>query len=204
MLRVIVVNTGTKYDSWYNDNIKHMIDTYSRLEYDEFHVLQDDRYEMQVANKLIMFEKFTDGQNIYFDLDTIIKGDCNKFLTENLTVCKAWWRPPVHSPINSSIISWQGNYSHINDLYESQEDYYMLKYNKGIDQYLYELFSPETFTDGFCSYQTIQQNLPEFPVVLYNQRYQYLTSQGWWTQYQLPVPSFLQQERELVQPSKSG
>ena len=79
-LRVIVVNTGTKYDSWYNNNIKHMIDTYSGLEYDEFHVLQDDRYEMQVANKLIMFEKFTDGQNIYFDLDTII----NHFLAREL------------------------------------------------------------------------------------------------------------------------
>ena len=68
-LRVIVVNTGTKYDKWYNANIKYMVKNYSNLTNYEFAELSIDRFEMQVANKLIMFEKFTDGQNIYFDLD---------------------------------------------------------------------------------------------------------------------------------------
>ena len=205
MNRVIVVNTGTKYDSWYNDNIKHMIDTYSGLEYDEFHVLQDDRFEMQVANKLVMFNEFRDGQNIYFDLDSIIKGDCNQFLKKELHVCHAWWRPAYHTPTNSSIISWEGDLSHIYERYDNQEDYFQLKYSKGIDEYLYKEFNPKTYSNkGYSSFQTVTQNRQSDSVVLYNQRYQYLTSQGWWTQYQLPVPSFLQQARASVQFSKSG
>ena len=105
-LRVIVVNTGTKYDKWYNANIKHMVKNYSNLTNYEFAELSIDRFEMQVANKLVMFDEFRDGQNIYFDLDSIIKGDCNQFLKKELHVCHAWWRPAYHTPINSSIISW--------------------------------------------------------------------------------------------------
>ena len=66
-LRVIVVNTGTKYDKWYNDNIRHMVKNYSNLSNYEFVELSIDRFEMQVANKLVMFDEFRDGQNIYFD-----------------------------------------------------------------------------------------------------------------------------------------
>ena len=39
MLRVIAVNTGTKYSQWYVDNLKHMIDTYSNLNYNKFEVI---------------------------------------------------------------------------------------------------------------------------------------------------------------------
>ena len=49
-----------------------MIDTYSGLKYDEFVVIRNDEYE-GVFNKLQMFDLYRDGQNIYFDLDVIIK-----------------------------------------------------------------------------------------------------------------------------------
>ncbi len=202
-LRVIVVNTGTKYDKWYSNNIEHMVKNYSNLSNYEFIELSIDRFEMQVANKLVMFNEFRDGQNIYFDLDSIIKGDCNQFLKKDLHVCHAWWRPAYHTPINSSIISWEGDLSHIYKTYEDQEDYFQLKYSKGIDEYLYREFNPKTYSNkGYSSFQTVTQNRQSDSVVLYNQRYEYLTSQGWWSQFQLPVPEQLL--RPQARPSRSG
>ena len=81
MLRVIAVRTGKKYNQWWEDNLRYMIDKFSNLKYDKFEVITENKYEMQVANKLLMFDMFKDGQNIYFDLDVIIKGDCNKFIS---------------------------------------------------------------------------------------------------------------------------
>ena len=100
---MIVVNTGDKFDQWYTDNLKYMIDNYSNLNYDKFEVIDEEIYE-GVFDKLQMFDKFKDGQNIFFDLDVLIKGDCNKYLKNNLTICHAWWRSPTHTPLNSSII----------------------------------------------------------------------------------------------------
>ena len=76
MLRVIAVNTCTKYSQWYVNNLKHMIDTYSNLNYNKFEVITKDEYD-GVFNKLQMFDMFRDGQNIYFDLDVCILKDCN-------------------------------------------------------------------------------------------------------------------------------
>ena len=63
MIRVICVCTGTKYDEWYVENLKHMIDTYSGIKYDKFEVMRENRYddERGVFNKLLIFEKFKDG-----------------------------------------------------------------------------------------------------------------------------------------------
>ena len=56
-----------------------MIDNFSGLEYDTFEVLTESKYG-GVYDKLQMFDKFRTGQNLYFDLDVVITGDCNKFL----------------------------------------------------------------------------------------------------------------------------
>ena len=180
-LRVICVRTGDKYNHWYSDNLKYMIDNYSCLSYDEFCVIENKKYG-GVYDKLQMFDLYKDGQNIYFDLDVLIKGDCNKFLKKDLHVCHAWWREAWHTPLNSSIISWQGDQSHIHDEFASQEDYYMLKYHLGIDQYLYEIFNPKTYKEGFCSVQTIDEKL-DFQVYLFNQRYERMKEDNWWSNY---------------------
>ena len=86
-MRVICVRTGNKFDQWYENNLKYMVDKYSNLQYNEFAVIREGQYE-GVFNKLHMFEQFKDGQNIYFDLDVLIKGDCNKFLSKSLCVCR--------------------------------------------------------------------------------------------------------------------
>ena len=188
--RIIVVNTGTKYSEWYVNNIKHMIDTYSNLEYDEFVVIKENKYDLQVANKLIMFDKFRTGTNIYFDLDVIIKGDCNRFLSNSLKVCWAWWRDAWHTPLNSSIISWTGDRSDVFKLWDQNPDYYQLKYYLGIDQYFHEMIRPNLNFHwyGYCSYQTEFRDLPEYPVVLMNQNHQKMLQPGWWQEYLLHEP----------------
>ena len=185
LLRIICVNTGTKFENWYVDNLKHMIDTYSCLQYDKFHVITEDRYDDHrgVFNKLLMFEKFTKNQYLYFDLDMVIKGDCNRFISNSLHVCHAWWRDAWHTPLNSSIISWKGDVSYIHKKFAEDPNYNMVKHWRGVDKYLYENFQPKRYYYGFCSYQTITEERPEYPVVLFNQRYEYLKTKGWWNKF---------------------
>lgn len=184
-MRIICVRTGSKYDEWWEKNLKHMIDNFSGLEYDEFVCIKDDVYDLQVANKLLMFDHFRDGQNLYFDLDVVIKGDCNQFIRDDLTVCHAWWRDIWNSPYNSSIISWSGDYSHVFKKWDADSDYHQVKYYQGIDQYLYEQISPDIYKTGFCSYQTECDDKPEYSVVLFNQRYEEMKKEPWCKKYLL-------------------
>ena len=187
VLRVICVRTGDKYDKWYEDNLKHMIDKYSGLEYDAFECIHDDVYddERGVFNKLQMFDRFRDGQNIYFDLDVLIKGDCNHFLRNEFTLCHAWWREKFHTPLNSSIVSWVGDISHIHNTFIEDPEYYMLRYNRGIDQFIYENTEYLTYTreDKYCSYQTITEKKEDYNVYLFNQRYQQMKNNSWFNEY---------------------
>lgn len=187
MLRVICVCTGNKFKRWYVDNLKYQVDKYSKLQYDEFVVITDDNYD-GVFNKLQMFDRYRDGQNIYFDLDVLIKGDCNSFLKKNLTVCFAYWRDEHHTRINSSIISWCGDVSHIYDMFQQDPDYYMTKYYRGIDQMLYENIDYKVFPNinTYCSYQTVTEELP-YNVYLFNQRHQKMLEPGWHHKFQLPL-----------------
>lgn len=187
MLRVICVRTGDKFDSWYEDNLKYMIDNYSQLQYDSFEVIRDNQYE-GVYNKLLMFDRFRDGQNIYFDLDVIIKDDCNYFLQSDFTLCHAWWRKEYHTRINSSIMSWKDDQSHIFNMFDSDPEYFMMKYNKGIDQILYENISFKVYgnLNKYCSYQTVTEK-KQYAVYLFNQNHQAMKLPGWHQEYQLQL-----------------
>ena len=186
-MRIICVNTGTKYNQWYVDNLKHMIDNYSNLKYDKFEVVTENRYddERGVFNKLLIFEKFKDDQNIYFDLDVLIKGDCNNLLRKEFTLCSAHWRPAYHTPLNSSIMSWHGDCSWIHDKFMKQMDYYLLKYRRGMDQFIYEVikdYKLYTKEDKFCSYQTILDE-QDYNVYLFNQRGKEMLKDEWYAKY---------------------
>jgi hypothetical protein len=192
MLRVICVNTGTKYDEWYVDNLKHMVDTYSGLKYDEFAVIRDDVYQDAYGtfNKLLMFDYFRDGQNIYFDLDVIIKGDCNWFLRKDFTLCYSWWKNgrDLEKPLNSSIMSWQGDCSHIHETMVRNKDKYFQEYTRGMDKFIYEKIRGwKLYTTKFWSYK-FNQNEHPLPVCLFNQRYQEMIKDGWWQKYFLERP----------------
>lgn len=190
MLRVICVRTGTKYNQWYEDNLKYMIDEYSGLEYDEFVCIKDDVYDdvRGVFNKTLMFDRYKDPneQNIFFDLDMLIKGDCNHFLREDFTLLHAHWRLPYHTPLNSSVMSWKGDASHVTETLHADPEYILFKYNRGMDQYIYENVKYNTYTvdDGYVSFQTELEET-DAPVYLFNQRYQELVKEDWYTKYQL-------------------
>ena len=76
-IRVICVRINNKFDQWYEDNFKYMIDKHSNLKYDEFVVIRDNVYEDDYIcfNKLLMFDRYREEhtKNIYFDIDVIIK-----------------------------------------------------------------------------------------------------------------------------------
>lgn len=67
-----------------------------------------------------------------------------------------------------------------------QPDYHMVKYHKGIDQYLHENHEYIVFPEGgVCSYQTILDER-EYSVYLFNQRYESMQAPGWYQKYLLP------------------
>ena len=191
-MRIIAVNTGVKFGEWYVDNLKYMIDKYSGLKYDSFEVIRDEKYHSWF-NKLQMFDKFRDGQNLYFDLDLVIKGPVPDLLRKDFTLCHAWWRTPDHTPLNSSIISWYGDQSHIYKKFMEDPEYYMLKYNRGIDQFLYENIKYKTY-DKVCysirgkEYDDEDMN---YNICLFNQRKILMEDgwDGWWKKYFIPSTS---------------
>ena len=44
MIRIIVAKWGEKYNDTYINNLKHMIDTYSGINYDKFEVFTKNNY----------------------------------------------------------------------------------------------------------------------------------------------------------------
>ena len=70
-MRIICCRFGTKFTDWHVNNLKYMIDNYSGLSYDSFEVIENDIYG-NWYNKLQMYDKFRDGENLYFDLDVVI------------------------------------------------------------------------------------------------------------------------------------
>ncbi len=191
MLRVICVRTGDKFDSWYEDNLKYMVDKYSGLEYDEFVCIRDDVYEDDYGtfNNLLMFERFKDGQNIFFDLDVVIKGDCNRFLTEELHVCdsRRWQNDEYYkyNKLASDIVSWSGDYSKIHRKIYENLDYNYVKYHNGIDKYLYDEWNPKRYVNGFSSIQSMNYDFENSAVVFFNGHYKTMRLKGWWNNYTL-------------------
>ena len=185
-MRVICVCTGDKYTDWHVQNLKNMLDKYSGLEYNEYVVLTKDKYN-GVFNKLLMFDEFRDGENLYFDLDLVIYNKIPNLIRQNVTVLHAWWREAEHTPYNSSIISWTGDQSHIYKTFLEQEDYYLTKYNRGIDEFLYKEIGVDTYEPVCYSIQDKEYDKKDenYSICLFNQR-QHLMEEGWtgwWNDY---------------------
>lgn len=183
-MRLIYVCTGTKYSNWYVRNLDYMIDTYSGLKYNDRVVITEEKFD-GVFNKLQMFDLFRDGENLYFDLDLIIKGPIPNLVRKDLTLIKAWWRHQDHTPLNSSIMSWTGDCSHIYNHFISDPEYYQLKYHRGIDQYIYENHHYQLY-DRICySYRYNSSNNDKYNICLFNQRGNDMQLPGWWDSFTL-------------------
>ena len=185
-MRIICVNTGVKFGQWYVDNLKHMIDTYSGLKYDSFEVITEEKHK-GVFNKLQMFDKFRDGENLYFDLDICIYNKVPNLIRKNLTVLHAWWRDRYHTSFNSSVISWTGDQSHIYDTFKKDPDMWQKKYYRGMDQMLEENFDVKNYEKVCYSIKNNEYKPKDenFSILLFNQR-QFLMEEGWygwWTNY---------------------
>jgi len=164
-MEIVLLNTPPDYGQqiWV-DNIKYMLDNNNR-EYDEIHVVDDVVYG-GVYDKLLLFDRFRKGQYLYFDLDVVINGSIVDLYTTKFTLLMAWWRDAFHTPLNSSIMSWCGDYSFIHDKFAEDPDYYMIKYNKGIDEFIFkEIDGYETYGRVCDSYAWGGGSLP---ITLYN------------------------------------
>jgi len=163
-----------------------MIDKYSGLFYNSFEVIENDIYG-NWYNKLQMYDKFRDGQNLYFDLDVIIYNKLPDLIRKEFTLLNdSWWREPAHTPLNSSIVSWTGDVSHIWKKFKSNEDLYLKQYNKGSDEFYYKEIDFRTY-DKICP--SIKDYLYEEPkdysIVTLGQMHHILEKgwTGWWSDY---------------------
>lgn len=175
-MEVILVNTGTKFDEWYVDHMQWQLKQVA-MDY-PVHVIREERYE-GVWNKLLMFEQFKEGPYLYLDLDLILLKNIDHLIRDDLTLLHAWWREKLHTPLNSSIMSWKGDYSFYHNIFAENPEYYMLKY-PGIDQYIYELDMPYNTYEPCCTSFRYHGFDTKWPVVLFNQRYEEVKT---WTKY---------------------
>ena len=202
-MRIICVRTGEKYTDWHVRNLKHMIDNYSGLSYDSFEVIENDLYG-NWYNKLQMYDKFRDGENLYFDLDMIIYKKLPNLIRKDFTLLYDYWREGVksHTPLNSSIVSWTGDVSHIWKKFKSNDNYYLTKYNKGSDEFYYKEIDYKTYDDVCYSikeHEHDKDGKPEYSVCTLGQM-QHLMEEGWngwWSKY------YISQKQPEVPQSKS-
>ena len=191
-MRIICCRFGTKFTDWHVKNLKHMIDNYSGLSYDSFEVIENDLYG-NWYNKLQMYDKFRDGENLYFDLDVIIYNKLPNLIRKEFTLLDdSWWREPAHTPLNSSIVSWTGDKSWIWDKFKSQEREYLKVYNKGSDEFYYKQIVYETY-DKICPSikNYIYEKPKDYSIVTLGQMHHILEEgwSGWWTPYLKCLPT---------------
>lgn len=124
-----MVCTGDKFPRSACTDIEYQLCNVG-FKYDRTHVIT--RGEGSVYDKLKMFEQCNkDDENyVYFDLDVVIKGPID-IVRDEFTLLYAWWRPPAHTPLNSSVMSWKGDRRDISFGFDRS------KYKRGIDEYFY-------------------------------------------------------------------
>ena len=178
-MRIICCKFGDYYTNWHVKNLKHMIDTYSGIKYDEFVVVSSDLYG-NWYNKLQMYDIYRDGQNLYFDLDMVIFDKLPDLRRHHFTLLDdTWWREPAHTPLNSSVVSWTGDVSHIWKKFKENDKFYLEKYNKGSDEFYYREIKYQTF-NKFCP--SIKNHLyrpPENASMVTLGQMQYIMEKGW-------------------------
>ena len=192
-MRIICCRFGNKFTDWHVKNLKHMIDTYSGLKYDNFEVIDTDLYG-NWYNKLQMYDKFRDGENLYFDLDVVIYNKLPNLIRKEFTLLDdTWWREPAHTPLNSSVVSWTGDKSWIWDKFKSNDTEYLKVYNKVRDEFYYKQIVYETYDKVCPSIKNYMYEMPpkEFSICTLGQMNHIMEEgwTGWWDNYFLPRQS---------------
>ena len=184
-MRIICCKFGDKFTNWHVRNLKHMIDTYSGLKYDEFVVVSSDLYG-NWYNKLQMYDIYRDGENLYFDLDVIIYDKLGtQLIRKDFTLLDdTWWREPAHTPLNSSVVSWTGDVSHIWKKFKSNDEYYLKKYNKGSDEFYYKEIKYKTY-NKICPKFNAEGPDKHYSMCTLGQLHHIMEEgwTGWWSPY---------------------
>lgn len=184
-MRIICCRFGDKFTNWHVRNLKHMIDTYSGLKYDEFVVVSSDLYG-NWYNKLQMYDIYRDGENLYFDLDVIIYDKLGtQIIRKDFTLLDdTWWREPAHTPLNSSVVSWTGDVSHIWKKFKSNDEYYLKKYNKGSDEFYYKEIKYKTY-NKICPKFNAEGPDKHYSMCTLGQLHHIMEEgwTGWWSPY---------------------
>tara|TARA_Y100000817_G_C16847790_1_gene540769 strand:+ start:1242 stop:1847 length:606 start_codon:yes stop_codon:yes gene_type:complete len=184
-MRIICCRFGDKFTNWHVRNLKHMIDTYSGLKYDEFVVVSSDLYG-NWYNKLQMYDIYRDGENLYFDLDVIIYDKLGtQIIRKDFTLLDdTWWREPAHTPLNSSVVSWTGDVSHIWKKFKSNDEYYLKKYNKGSDEFYYKEIKYKTY-NKICPKFNMERPDLNYSMCTLGQLHHIMEEgwTGWWSPY---------------------
>ena len=184
-MRIICCRFGDKFTNWHVRNLKHMIDTYSGLKYDEFVVVSSDLYG-NWYNKLQMYDIYRDGENLYFDLDVIIYDKLGtQIIRKDFTLLDdTWWREPAHTPLNSSVVSWTGDVSHIWKKFKSNDEYYLKKYNKGSDEFYYKEIKYKTY-NKICHKFNMERPDLNYSMCTLGQLHHIMEEgwTGWWSPY---------------------
>ena len=113
-----------------------------------------------------------------------------------------WYREPAHTPLNSSIVSWTGDVSHIWKKFKSNDEEYLKKYYKGSDEFYYKEIDYETYklvgrygfevVRGVCSpiIEHIYDEVPDpiFSICSLGQHHHLMEKgwTGWWSPYFIP------------------
>ena len=183
----LVLVCTDKYEDekdWWVENIYHMI--YQQyFDVESMHIIRDVKYG-GVYDKLRIFEECKDPNTnyIYFDLDVVITGPIEHLFRKELHLLYAWWREAFHTPLNSSIMSWKGDYSFIHTHFATDPEYFMLKYDKGIDEFLFREFELERYEPVCCSYNYGGFN-KLWSVCLFNQAAEKMREGGEWSEFLL-------------------
>ena len=172
-MEIILVNTPPKFgDNYWTDRIHKML-WESNTQYDSITVITDSIFG-GVYDKIRIFDRCKENrQYLYLDLDIVINSKLNHLTRKEFTLLKAWWRPPFHTPLNSSIMSWHGDRSDIYKKFNSDPDYNIIKYNKGIDEFIFNEIQYDVYdkvcdcygwpSDGNYSITLYSQNLEYMP-----------------------------------------
>ena len=180
MVDLVFVRTGDKYEEWFEKNLIYMAEKFGKLKIDNIIAIREG--EGAVYDKLKMFDICTENKfYIYFDLDVVIKGDVNHLIRDDFTTLFAWWRDRLHTPLNSSIMSWNGDHSYIYDDFYNDEDYSRVKYWRGIDEYLYKECEVQLYERTCWSFM-YSTEIMHYPVCLFNHNFHTMMRKIPWTQ----------------------
>ena len=82
-------------------------------------------------------------------------------------------------------MSWVGDNSEIYKKFEDDPEFWMLKYNKGMDEFLQKEFDIHKYRPVCGSY--LYTGFIDWPITLFNQAHNIMREEGPWQKYTLSV-----------------